>query len=390
MIRSRHCCARNLSGGYWSDATHSRSFFESFCQRRGILRVDDLYQYKAHVIKRDGGSGAICAGYGGSLVLALESVYPEYHWKPWKFAITHQGFWDDIVHHRHFLNYISKERLELQHPEDWYKLESRQLTDMKGLSFLNEYNGSLYQALTTVYPEYDFHPWRFIRTPRRFWIDPNNQRLFLDYLKQQCKIETVEDWLKISHNELRKHGGSPLLNQYESIAHAVNQIYYNHNSNYPSSKSTTTLPSKEQQLLIEANAYLQLSSKPERQIWKHLQTLHIANDWLLGYKHPQLMHSRSERLMELDFFSPSLRLAIEFQGEQHYQQTHRGVLSQQQARDNEKRLECIRNGITLIEIAANRWDGKLPTLKRIIQEERPDVIPITTEGISYLSYFISS
>lgn len=85
----------------------------------------------------------------------------------------------------------------------------------------------------------------------------------------------------------------------------------------------------------------------------------MADDWLVNYnKHPNLIHSRTGKPMELDFFSPSLRLAIEYQGMQHYQTGWRIVshLEEQQMRDQEKRIKCQENQIYLLEIDCRDWE----------------------------------
>lgn len=44
---------------------------------------------------------------------------------------------------------------------------------------------------------------------------------------------------------------------------------------------------------------------------------------LYNYRHPDLSYTNSRRAMELDVYVPSLSLAFEYQGEQHYQQVHK-------------------------------------------------------------------
>lgn len=62
-------------------------------------------------------------------------------------------------------------------------------------------------------------------------------------------------------------------------------------------------------------------------------------------------HSR----LEFDRYYPDGRVAIEFQGRQHYEEVEFGVgksdLAEQQIRDGLKALACLRHQVTLIEIA---------------------------------------
>ena len=70
--------------------------------------------------------------------------------------------------------------------------------------------------------------------------------------------------------------------------------------------------------------------------------------------------------MEFDFYNPQLKLAIEYQGEQHFSQTHRGKYNRQLIRDEQKREECLKLGITLIEIPFYKWDNNINTLKEFL------------------------
>ena len=63
--------------------------------------------------------------------------------------------------------------------------------------------------------------------------------------------------------------------------------------------------------------------------------------------------------LQLDVFVSSLNLAFEYQGEQHFEQRFLfKPLIKQQETDQEKRIACSENGITLIEIPY-WWDRSL-------------------------------
>jgi allophanate hydrolase subunit 1 len=79
--------------------------------------------------------------------------------------------------------------------------------------------------------------------------------------------------------------------------------------------------------------------------------------------------------MELDIFIPSLSLAIEYQGMQHYRASYRGDFQRQLKRDEEKQQQCKENGITLI-IIPYWWDNKSNSLLATIQHYRPDLIEL--------------
>jgi hypothetical protein len=68
-----------------------------------------------------------------------------------------------------------------------------------------------------------------------------------------------------------------------------------------------------------------------------------------------LIHQKTGRCLELDWYCADLKLAIEYNGEQHYRYLPRFHRSQkdfkeQQGRDRLKRRLCQKHGITLIVV----------------------------------------
>jgi hypothetical protein len=59
---------------------------------------------------------------------------------------------------------------------------------------VKHYNNSPTQMLSTLYPEYDWLPWKFVQCPRNFWSDKKNHRKFLDWASEQLKIKDKNDW----------------------------------------------------------------------------------------------------------------------------------------------------------------------------------------------------
>lgn len=92
-----------------------------------------------------------------------------------------------------------------------------------------------------------------------------------------------------------------------------------------------------------------------------------------NYKHPLLVHDTTGFRMELDVYYPEVRLALEYQGKQHYRNAFYQENHQSQTRrDSEKREACQKQNITLIEIPF-WWDRSLNSLAATILEHRPDI-----------------
>ncbi len=63
-----------------------------------------------------------------------------------------------------------------------------------GRSFLAHYGDSLIYALKSVYPDYDWLPWKFLHTNRGYWENPNNQKEFMLWAAKHLHINQLEDW----------------------------------------------------------------------------------------------------------------------------------------------------------------------------------------------------
>ena len=63
-----------------------------------------------------------------------------------------------------------------------------------------KYNYSPSQLLKSVFPEYEWLPWKFDKCPQKFWENKGNQRLFMHWAAKELKINDMSDWYKISQS----------------------------------------------------------------------------------------------------------------------------------------------------------------------------------------------
>jgi hypothetical protein len=98
--------------------------------------------------------------------------------------------------------------------------------------------------------------------------------------------------------------------------------------------------------------------------------LHLAVE---NYKHPKVVHSTGFPI-ELDIFIEDLKLAIEYQGAQHYKPLYwASDFTSQTMKDSEKKIICKKHGITLIEVPY-WWDRTPESLALAIHQARPELI----------------
>jgi hypothetical protein len=107
-------------------------------------------------------------------------------------------------------------------------------------------------------------------------------------------------------------------------------------------------------------------SEGHNHVWSLLSKW-LKQSILINYKHPQLEYSKSKKLMELDVYIPSLKLAIE-----HYKEKLAVSLEEQVKRDREKMLACQQIGISLVQVPY-WWSNSANALLSTIKQFRPEL-----------------
>lgn len=196
--------------------------------------------------------------------------------------------------------------------------------------------------------------------PRNSWQDTHIAR-YLDYIAQQYSIISMDDWLAFpaqhfpKRNLLKRFGGLlPMLAKY-----------------HPQFRNLKLGPAKD----LSFHSYKHLlgnTSKAQRMLHKHIQTILPQHNILFNYRHPGLLFPSTEP-MELDIFLPDFNLALEYQGHQHFTWSYLiGSPSAIQERDAKKKEACERNGITLVAIPF-WWNTQLGPLLATLLQSKPDI-----------------
>eukprot|EP01118_Nematostelium_gracile_P020549 TRINITY_DN9997_c0_g1_i1.p1 TRINITY_DN9997_c0_g1~~TRINITY_DN9997_c0_g1_i1.p1 ORF type:complete len:135 (-),score=28.96 TRINITY_DN9997_c0_g1_i1:285-635(-) len=85
-------------------------FFESLANTLGLKDKEDWYKIKKEDVIKHGGEKILQKEFGGSVKMALETIYPNHKWLPWNFEdVAPKGMWNNPVIQREMMDYLAKQ-----------------------------------------------------------------------------------------------------------------------------------------------------------------------------------------------------------------------------------------------------------------------------------------
>jgi hypothetical protein len=221
---------KKVPRSYWNNLQNQKKYLEWFVKQQNIQKMEDWYKLQITDLKKNGAKGLL-AKYNNSLYKLLSTIYPEYDWKPWLFQRVPRSYWANLDNQKKYLEWI-KIKFNIQKFDDWYKLTAKDIKDNGGAGLLFHYNGSLFQTLKIIYPEYDWKPWLMNNSPKSFWNKSDSITTYIQWLEKQLQIKKLDDWYNVSAKEISKYfQASSLLNKYGGLKSFLLHYYPNYNWN---------------------------------------------------------------------------------------------------------------------------------------------------------------
>jgi len=134
------------------------------------------------------------------------------------------GYWDRPAHRQRYVRWLGQ-RLGFRRREDWYHITTADFKQNGGGDLLHHWHDSAIFAVEDTYRDYDWKAWLFKATPRHFWKDPKNHRLYMLWLGDQLGIREPSDWYHVTNQDFQNHGGGAFLLYYDSTVSAAVKSY---------------------------------------------------------------------------------------------------------------------------------------------------------------------
>eukprot|EP00026_Physarum_polycephalum_P009957 Phypoly_transcript_10098.p1 GENE.Phypoly_transcript_10098~~Phypoly_transcript_10098.p1 ORF type:complete len:437 (+),score=59.46 Phypoly_transcript_10098:103-1311(+) len=328
-------------------------FLDSLSSKLKIREMNDWYSVSAKSVIEHGGVGIL--QQHKTVPQMLAQGYPEHKWIPWFFK-SGQGTWDSVETRREFVLYLAH-KLGKKTMEEWYSFTTRDFKNHGGRALVDMYKDFPQALLTSLFPSHRWEPWKF----KRAHFTTESLRDFLQHVGEKLKVQTMDDWLRVSYNQIQQFGPVWHIKKKGLI---------------PSLKEA--FPERDWTDLEARNSAIPFPAV------QHLLKVHLEKNLPEGiaihenYTFPDLAFSESSEKLTVDVFLPSLSLALDYQGEQHYDSNEFfGDTVVRQNTDTEKRSILERKGYTFVQVDS-WWDRSYPSLASIIHKYRPD-IPFVSE-----------
>eukprot|EP01118_Nematostelium_gracile_P006691 TRINITY_DN2154_c0_g1_i1.p1 TRINITY_DN2154_c0_g1~~TRINITY_DN2154_c0_g1_i1.p1 ORF type:complete len:503 (+),score=96.97 TRINITY_DN2154_c0_g1_i1:89-1597(+) len=200
------------------DKDNEKTFFDVYLvDKLGLKSKEDWYKVTQEDVFKLGGEGLLRTVYDGSLTKALQSVYPDHKWFPWKFPERlSPGSWTNMQIRTDLMEYL-KSQLNLQTMEDWYTVTQKDIYDHGGGSLLMRYHhNSAADMITSMFPEHYWDFNKFHQTPRGASHRLRLEKQVVNNIAKQLNITKMEDWYSITSDQIRHCQGADLLYKYHN------------------------------------------------------------------------------------------------------------------------------------------------------------------------------
>jgi len=177
----------------------------------------------------------------------------------------------------------------------------------------------------------------------------------LESLENEFQIRSPLEWYRVALTDLREIVGGNVFTTNRALVEFLAKFY-------------PKIKWKESKFNVSQTMHKKSTQR------KIVKSLSVAFPGHLIYEEFKHKEAHLLRAIELDIYLPSLAIALEYQGFQHYEDTILGTAEMYNSRDDVKRVNCEKFGITLLEVPF--WEQNYPrssNIPQFILLSRPDL-----------------
>ena len=366
---------------------------------------EDWFNISKRKIMKNGG-GLLYNYYNGDLFKLLTSVYPNLNFSPIKTKINSKEYFKSIENQKEFMDKLFI-KLNLKSIDDWICIQRKIIIQNGGRPLLKYYKDDFSLLLQSIYPHYPLD-FKLLKFKSIYFKSIEKQKEFMDYLFIQFNLNSVDDWLNINQTKINNSGGGSLLSHYKKDKiKLLSSVYPNYpwdNISLQQNSFSTNIRTWIQKFqitqkkdwyrlpvdigvkydLFDTLSLFYPSEKwrkeefsntrgkktTQRLLFSFTQKIYPSLLIFEDYFHPKLMYKTIN--YELDIFIPALQLALEYQGEQHYDDMPAagfGAAGLEFVQSRDKMKERLANDLSIkIIYIPYWWDQTFSSLQSSIHE----------------------
>ena len=223
---------QKVSRGFWTSPNNQREFLLNFAKLKGFdwKNPNNWGKITQKEIRNAGGGGLFI--YYSSFWDILQNNFPEIPWSPLTTNVKlPPKYWQNKENQRKYCDQLAKKfAIDPSNAMEWKKISASNFIENKGKGLLQQYP-SIGDALISVYSDYN---WEINdvrdKKPAGYWTLKENQSKFLIELYEKLyPNDKNKNWTKISLEDIKKHGGSLILQEYNSYLHCITTLFPNVN-----------------------------------------------------------------------------------------------------------------------------------------------------------------
>jgi hypothetical protein len=196
--------------------------------------------------------------------------------------------------------------------EGWYNVTHQKVAGNGGSRLITLF-GSHYNVIKAAFPDYDWKDYKFKRKPAKYYGSEESIRDSIRLAEENLQIQSPSAWYGVTNKQLRQLGIYYNIMKHGGLYKILSQLYPSENWDY---KRLAAHP-----FLTRRAAEKQAKVSVERLLTdEHVVKEPIALSDIYYNIRPPTFRNRNERdSVELDIYIPRLKLALEYQGRQHYE-----------------------------------------------------------------------